>query len=258
MRLQFTRFTLVFGLAIVGSVAVAQSTPSIDWIPQAQPGIWDFESDPPGMLPSGWFPVAGQSDPGSPLCVVVDVVDMPVMTRALAIQPDSSPDSTNQAIATDTVYRNLDMTVRMRPDAGLHEQGGGLIWRWTDPGNYYVCRYSPLDGTFRVDKSIDGRIVELDSTDAAKSQLEGLQLAMTGEDYYDSLAAATEAPAPPSESPWLTLRVVMVGPEIKCYMNGELMLSAWDEEFLHAGLVGFWTKGDAATTFDDLVVTPLD
>lgn len=238
-----------------GAQATSPLTP--DWVPNEQPEVWDFDSDPPGLTPAGWI-VAADEHGSAPLCVVVDVVDMPVRSRALAIQPDASPESSNQAIAMDSVYRNLDMTVRMRPDAGLHEQGGGLIWRWRDPNNYYVCRYNPLDGTFSVEKVVNGDMLELDATDAARVQFEGLQLAMVGAGFPWDALATEELPAEPDESPWLTMRVVMLGPEINCYLNDELMLTVWDEEFPGPGLVGFWTKGDAATTFDDLQVTPLD
>lgn len=251
-------FTLSL-LVALSATAVGQTVEPIvpEWTETLTPVVWDFESDPPGMLPSGWRTATTDESGAEPLCVVVDVVDMPEASRALAIQPDAAPDSTNQAVAMDSIYRNVDMSVRLRPDSGVHEQGGGVIWRWRDPNNYYVCRYNALDGTFSVHKVVRGEKIELDATDAADMQWEGLQMAMSGGGLQWDALVASEVPVEP-ESPWMTLRVTMMGPEINCYLNDELKLTAWDEEFPGAGLVGLWTKGDAATTFDDLRVIPLD
>jgi len=39
-------------------------------------------------------------------------------------------------------------------------------------------------------------------------------------------------------------------------LNGKKYLEAKDETFKEAGGVGFWTKADAASSFDDLRVLP--
>ena len=54
---------------------------------------------------------------------------------------------------------------------------------------------------------------------------------------------------------WYTLRVVMIGSHIVCYLDGKKMLDVVDDTFAGAGQVGLWTKADAASVFDDLAVT---
>jgi hypothetical protein len=51
------------------------------------------------------------------------------------------------------------------------------------------------------------------------------------------------------------LKVVQQGERIEAYLNGKQYLEASDDIFLKAGGVGFWSKADAASSFDDLVVT---
>jgi hypothetical protein len=56
---------------------------------------------------------------------------------------------------------------------------------------------------------------------------------------------------------WYTVRITMVGRHITCYLDGRKLLEADDDTFGKAGMVGLWTKADAVTAFDDLVVTPV-
>ena len=48
----------------------------------------------------------------------------------------------------------------------------------------------------------------------------------------------------------------MKGDRITCYRVGKKLLEVQDETFADAGMVGLWTKADAVTRFDDLVVGP--
>lgn len=56
---------------------------------------------------------------------------------------------------------------------------------------------------------------------------------------------------------WFTLKVVMMGNSIDCYYNGQKLLSHTDDTFPNAGLVGFWSKADAVSLFDDLKIKVL-
>jgi hypothetical protein len=47
----------------------------------------------------------------------------------------------------------------------------------------------------------------------------------------------------------------MVGDHIECFLDGQKHLEARDTTFSEPGLVGLWTKADARTEFDDLVVS---
>jgi hypothetical protein len=51
---------------------------------------------------------------------------------------------------------------------------------------------------------------------------------------------------------WYALRVVMIGDQIACYLDGKKLLEARDESFREPGMIGLWTKADAGSSFDDL------
>lgn len=119
---------------------------------------------------------------------------------------------------------DLDLSVEFRSIAGEIDQGGGPVWRALDGNNYYVARYNPLENNYRVYTVKDGERTELLSADIAGTP------------------------------GWHTLRVTMVGDLIRCYYDGALQLEVRDTTFTREGLVGLWTKADAQTHFDDLIV----
>ena len=46
----------------------------------------------------------------------------------------------------------------------------------------------------------------------------------------------------------------MTGSKIDCYLDDEKLLEAVDATFAEAGMIGLWTKADAQSYFDDLIV----
>ena len=47
---------------------------------------------------------------------------------------------------------------------GKEDQGGGIVWRYKDAGNYYICRMNPLEDNFRVYKVVAGKRMQLATT----------------------------------------------------------------------------------------------
>lgn len=217
---------LACGVATVSCGQVPPPPP--DWPVTATPTEWNFDETPLGSVPAGWR-VAETNGRGTPATWAVVEAGQDGGQAFGVTQTDNSGGTFNLAIAQEAVYGDLDLTVRVRPDRGEEDQGGGPVWRCIDENNYYVCRFNPLESNFRVYKVVQGKRSQLDS-------------------------ARTDAPA----GEWSTLRVTMEGPEIRCYLDGELLLEVSDTTFPGAGLAGLWTKADAATTFDDLEVKPLE
>src|SRR5205823_3800997 len=63
----------------------------------------------------------------------------------------------NVVLVKDTHAKDIELTVRMKPDAGDIDQGGGLIWRAKDKSNYYLARYNPLEDNYRLYKVQKGK-----------------------------------------------------------------------------------------------------
>ena len=110
---------------------------------------------------------------------------------------------------------------------GQKDQGGGVLWRFQDPNNYYVARMNPLEDNYRLYKVVAGRRTQL----ATK---EGLKV-------------------PANE--WHRLKVTQAGDRIECSLDGTRHIEATDKTITKPGKVGLWTKADAQTYFDNFQVT---
>lgn len=185
-----------------------------------------FDSDPAGRPPAGWS--LRETNPSEALAVwrVEPDESAPSPPNVLALAETRNYGSTfNLAIAEGTSYADLDLSVHVKPVSGSEDQGGGPIWRCRDENNYYVARFNPLESNFRVYKVEKGRRRQLES-----------------------------ARVDTQPGVWYTLRVTMVGERISCYLDGEKLLETTDGTFREPGMIGLWTKADAATSFDDLRV----
>lgn len=143
-------------------------------------------------------------------------------------QQASNPDKTfNVALVDGTEVGDLALSVRVRAHEGVEDQGGGLVWRARDGRNYYIARWNPLEDNFRVYKVVDG----------VRTMFQ-------------------DAPAP-RKAGWRTVRVVMTGDHMTCFLDGVKLLDVHDATFAQPGRVGVWSKADARSSFDDLkLATP--
>jgi hypothetical protein len=186
-----------------------------------------FDRMTPGVLPEGWR-VAGTHQNGA-LATWSVVADPGASSppNVLALTAATHGSGTTFNLCWDTASRFQDGTfeLALRADGGEEDQGGGPIWRAKDEDNYYVCRANPLESNFRLYVVKDGERTQLASAEA-------------------KLVAGS----------WHTIRVEQAGPRIVCTLDGSVRLEAEDASLPEAGCVGLWTKADARTSFDDLVV----
>ena len=126
-------------------------------------------------------------------------------------------------VAPSGPYTDVDVSMRFKPMSGREDASGGIVFRFTD-GKYYVVRANALEDNLRLYYYDRGR----------------RQLA----------SAQVKAPA---LGQWHILRVVAVGDHIQAWLDGTSYLDHRDARF-RSGRVGFWTKADSITAFDDLVV----
>jgi hypothetical protein len=177
-----------------------------------------------GEVPKGWKSAVTGKAEGSAWALTQDKT---APSGALVLgQTSKNPSAVfNLCIAEDTKYKDLDLSVSFKAMAGENDQGGGLVWRYQDPNNYYVVRMNPLEDNFRLYKVVAGKRLQLASKDVK--------------------AAAGQ---------WHTVRVVHKGSKIQCYLNGKLLIEETDDTFPQAGKVGLWTKSDAQTLFANIQV----
>ena len=182
---------------------------------------WDFEAETAGQAAADFTKITGRWE------VMEDAGKLVVAQRA-----ENRGNVLNIALVEQTSYKDLDLSVRLKPIGGENERGGGLIWRAKDRDNFYAVRLCPhvpphnktKTANLRLYKMEAGRLTQLDHADA------------------------------PIDDEWHTLRITMTGPQIAGYLDGRRCLEAEDGTNLDVGRIGLWTRSDACTWFDDLTV----
>ncbi len=186
---------------------------------------WDFEDAAVGKLPPGWTAARTGKGEGS-IWKVVEDKTAPKGPKVLAQTAESSASMFNLCVADKSRFKDGEISVAFKAVMGETDQGGGIVWRYQDADNYYVARMNPLERNYRLYKVVAGKRVQLATREKLK--------------------------APAGE--WHTLAIKHKGDQIECYLNGKKSLEAKDGTFQEAGKVGLWTKADAQTYFDALLV----
>ncbi len=208
--------------------AVGKSESAVPGQVPAKPVTYNFDGDAVGKLPAHWSSArTGQGTDGT--WVVQQDATAPSKPNVLA---QTSTDTTDYrfplAILDEGSYQDVAVSVKFRAVAGKVDQAGGIVFRYQDPNNYYIVRANALEDNYRLYHVLAGR----------RRQFAGVNLRVT-------------------PNVWHTLRMEIVGNQIRCYYDGELKISASDETFRGAGKVGVWTKADSVIHFDDLAIQDL-
>jgi hypothetical protein len=186
-----------------------------------------FDKGDLGQVPAGWMAYQTGKGQGSVWKVVADNTAPSKTGFALAQTAESPGAMFNLCVVEDSKLKDVDLSVAFKAVQGNKDQGGGLVWRYKDPDNYYVTRMNPLEDNLRLYKVVDGKRIQLETKEELK--------------------------VPVGE--WHTLKVTMKGDQIAVYLDGKKYLEAKDSTFTGAGKVGLWTKADARTYFDDFKVS---
>lgn len=124
------------------------------------------------------------------------------------------------------VFSDVDITVKIKATSGKKDFGGGILFRYNDPQNYYCVRYNAGVNNFRFYKSIKG----------------------------DRARFANRTVRLKDKAGWHELRLVSRGDMLEAYIDGRLYLRR-EDEILKQGKVGLWVRGEEPKTqFSDLVI----
>lgn len=193
---------------------------------ETTPTILRFSKGDRGGVPGNWKAEQTGEGKGSEWEVVEDRTTPSKTGYALAQKAKGPSRLFNLCVAEKTKFKDGVVSVWFKPMAGKIDQGGGLVWRYKDAKNYYTCRYNPLEDNFRLYKVVDGKRMQL----ATKEEI--------------SLPAGK----------WYSMSITQKGNEITCTLSGNEYLKVKDDTFKDEGKVGLWTKADAQTSFDNLVI----
>jgi len=214
--------TLLLGIASCSSTS-QKNNPienAVSYEKMGNDTLVNFENETEGKLPLGFIADATNKAKSIQWNVVDDNGN-----KVVAQQAENSGSSYNLLVLDKIGYKDFSASVRIKAVSGEEDQGGGLVWRYIDKNNYYVARYNPLENNFRFYRVIDSKREELKSVDSDIKQGE-----------------------------WFIMTIEMKDNKVTCSLNGEKLIESTDNTFKSAGLIGFWTKADAVTYFDDLKI----
>src|SRR5512146_1425018 len=196
--------------------------------------VWDFDHDRGYQLPADWIAVAGQWN------VLIDR-DAPSEPNVLALPGYGLPHVNQVRLWVDSFFRtNYLLAISRDPTeytdlsygASFKEWGGawgsyaGLVFRYTDPQNYYVL--------------------------AAACPKDYLALyRMNG----GELNLIKQVPAELERGQWYAFKVDARGGHFTAYLDGKRMFEA-DDGTLAKGRVGVWSQNDSRVSFDTIKLTP--
>ena len=185
---------------------------------------WNFNKETVGKLPKGFSnQVTGRGNLGR--WEIIEDKTAPGSPYVLAqTSSENFGYQFNLAVIEDADYSGLELEVKFKAISGEEDQGGGPIWRYQDPDNYYIARANPLENNFRVYKVVNGK----------RRQLASSNLKVTSRE-------------------WHTIKIINKEGKIQCYYDKKLYLEVKDNTF-KKGKIGLWTKADAVTSFDDIKV----
>jgi hypothetical protein len=175
-----------------------------------------FDADAPGAAPAGWL--CGSTGGGAPRWTVETDATAPGGHKVLK-QSGSGPFP--WCVKQGTSLADGVVEVRFKPLAGREDQAGGIVWRWKDGDNYYICRANALENNVSLYYTEGGRRRTIKYVDA-----------------------------PVARSTWHTLRAEFKGTRIRVILDGKAYIELDDGHIAGAGSVGVWTKADSVTIFD--------
>ena len=177
---------------------------------------WAFDSDAAGGPAGGFVPFFGA------WCVLRD---------------DTAPSKPNVYAQTSRAYEfpgtvvsaksfaDFDASVKCKMLSGLVEATGGLVFRFQNPRAYYVARTNIQEENYRLFRCVGG----------IRQPIAGAKVKL-------------------QKDQWYTIAVECRGEDIRCSLDGKLLIECKDKKFLK-GKVGLWSKADSVTYFDSLEIT---
>ncbi len=186
---------------------------------------WTFDSSAPGTLPGSY--VVGTLFDGRPAgewkILITDRAKSASQVLA-QVQPKGTDQTHKLLLLEGTHSTNIDVEVSYLAVAGKADFGGGLLWRAKDDRNYYLLRASLVEQKIRLYRVVNG---------------------------VQQIVKHIDRPLPATG--WHTLRIVQRGCEIKALFDESVLFRACDHTYT-SGRIGLWTKADAVTYFDDLLL----
>jgi hypothetical protein len=195
---------------------------------------WDFDHDRGYQMPQDWTAVSGswkvlidRDAPSEPNTLGLPGYGLP-RTRQVKLWFDSFF-STHYLLAIPndaTEYTDFSYEAAFKPWGGAWGSYAGLVFRYTDPQNYYVLAAACPKDNLALYRMSSGQ-----------------------------LNLIKEVPATLERGRWYTFKVDARGGSFTAYLDGKRMFQAQDGAFAK-GRIGVWSQNDSRVSFDNIKLTP--
>lgn len=178
------------------------------------------------------LPLQNETAPQKQTAQIKDWV-FPVSLKANASLPEgfkkiSAKDGAQLIVFDRALYRDVTVVTHFKPYKGKNDFGGGILFRYQNPDNYYCLRYNRGTNNLRFYKSIRGD----------RARFANRTLHLKKKDF------------------WHELKLVSRGDLLQAYLDEKLIFSR-EDELIKEGKVGLWFYGSQPKTeFADLTIQP--
>jgi hypothetical protein len=197
----------------------------------ARAGPIHFDENALGKLPLGWISAMTHTGGAPRWEVLRDDSEAKPRYVLAQISQDRTAGRFPLAIFEGASIADGTVSVAFKTVSGTIDQAAGVVWRYSDPNNYYIARANALENNvvfYKVENGVR------------------LSIAPKG---LPSRSYGVKHEIP--QGRWNTLRVDFQGSVFTIYFNGERLFDAEDRTFTKAGKTGLWTKADSVTYFDE-------
>jgi hypothetical protein len=195
------------------------------------PRVIDFDHEQVGSMPAEWESAVTRAGASSRWEILKDP-GAPSQPNVLAqVSTDRTAGRFPLAVLRNVAIRDGEISVRFKPVSGEVDQAAGIVWRYSDPNNYYIVRANALENNVVLYKVQNG---------------ERTSLAPRG---LPSRSYGVKHTVP--KMAWSELKVSFADTLATVYFNNERLFEVSDGTFLRPGRIGLWTKADSVTRFDN-------
>lgn len=200
-----------------------------------KPNVIGFDRATPGKLPLGWT-VAMTHAGAVPRWESIHDESAPSPPNVLAqLSQDKTAGRFPLAIWDGISLQDGVVSVAFKAVEGSIDRAAGIVWRYQDPGNYYIVRANALENNVVLYKVENGA-----RTSIAPQGLPSR-----------SYGVKHQIPS----GRWNNLEIHFNGSRFTVFLNQERLFEAQDTTFQGPGKVGLWTKADSVTYFDDFAIS---
>ncbi len=195
---------------------------------------WDFDHDRGYSTPQDWIAVAGnwrviidRNAPSEPNTLGLPGYGLPHTGKVKLWFDSFFTDNYLLAIPKDTTeYTDFSYEAAFKPWGGAWGSYAGLVFRYTDPQNYYVLAAACPKDTLALYRMSNGQ-----------------------------LTLIKQVPATLERGRWYTFKVDAHGTRFIAYLDGKQVFQA-DVGTLAKGRFGVWSQNDSKVSFDNIKLTP--